>query len=83
LHSLRKPYESGGKTYRFVALVCPACPATFTLADLGAKTYDQVARRAPALPTIVLAGWRQLTVRRLDWTVGVGRRTGDARSAAG
>ena len=37
-----------GKTYRFVALVCPACPATFTLADLGAKTYDQVTKPAPA-----------------------------------
>ncbi len=42
LHTLRKPYESGGKQYRYVALVCPLCPATLTLADLGVKTYEQL-----------------------------------------
>jgi len=42
LHSLRKPYVSAGKTYRYVALVCPACPASFTLADVGAKVYGDV-----------------------------------------
>lgn len=42
LHTLRKPYESGGKQYRYLALVCPTCPATLTLADLGVKTYEQL-----------------------------------------
>jgi ATP-dependent DNA helicase len=46
LHSLRKPYVSAGRSYRYVALVCPACPASFTLADLGAKTYDEVTKAA-------------------------------------
>ena len=31
LHSLRKPYVSAGKQYRYVALVCPRCPARFQL----------------------------------------------------
>jgi helicase len=31
LHSLRKPYESRGRQLRYVALVCPLCPALFTL----------------------------------------------------
>jgi len=39
LHSLRKPYESGGRVYRYVALVCPRCPASFTLADLGLTVH--------------------------------------------
>jgi helicase len=55
LHCLRKPYESAGKQYRYVALVCPGCPAAFTLPDLGFKTYQDMmgsarkprARRAP------------------------------------
>ncbi|MFI0828289.1 DEAD/DEAH box helicase [Streptomyces roseolus] len=42
LHALRRPYESQGRTYRYTALVCPACPAAFTLADLGAKRYDEL-----------------------------------------
>ncbi|MET9379240.1 DEAD/DEAH box helicase [Streptomyces sp. NPDC002992] len=42
LHALRRPYESGGRVYRYVALVCPGCPAAFTLADLGLKTYEQL-----------------------------------------
>ncbi|WP_327072121.1 DEAD/DEAH box helicase [Kitasatospora purpeofusca] len=46
LHSLRRPYESGGRQYRYVAVVCPACPRTFTLADLGVKTYDKLLRAA-------------------------------------
>ncbi|MEU5903785.1 AAA domain-containing protein [Micromonospora sp. NPDC047467] len=46
LHSLRKPYESRGRQYRYVALVCPLCPTTFTLADLGVRTYEQVTRAA-------------------------------------
>ncbi|MEU2507140.1 DEAD/DEAH box helicase [Streptomyces sp. NPDC007863] len=57
LHALRRPYESQGRTYRYTALVCPACPAAFTLADLGAKRYDELtgtgrksARRPPARP---------------------------------
>ncbi|MFD2623163.1 DEAD/DEAH box helicase, partial [Streptomyces chumphonensis] len=42
LHSLRRPYESGGRQYRYVAVVCPACPQAYTLADLGVKTYDKL-----------------------------------------
>ncbi|MFE1318345.1 DEAD/DEAH box helicase [Kitasatospora phosalacinea] len=49
LHSLRRPYESGGRQYRYVAVVCPACPAAFTLADLGVKTYDKLLRPPPAV----------------------------------
>ncbi|MGW4894721.1 DEAD/DEAH box helicase [Kitasatospora sp. NPDC004240] len=67
LHSLRRPYESGGRQYRYVAVVCPACPRAYTLADLGAKTYDKllrpttsatptapVPRRAKAAPTLTV-----------------------------
>ncbi|WP_025618669.1 DEAD/DEAH box helicase [Salinispora cortesiana] len=50
LHSLRKPYESRGRRFRYVALVCPRCPALFTLADLGLKTYEQVRKVAPTPP---------------------------------
>ncbi|MEV4502499.1 DEAD/DEAH box helicase [Streptomyces klenkii] len=42
LHSLRRPYESQGRVYRYVAVVCPSCPAAYTLADLGVKTYDKL-----------------------------------------
>lgn len=42
LHTLRKPYESGGRSYRYTALVCAGCPAALTLAALGLKTYDQL-----------------------------------------
>lgn len=42
LHSLRRPYESAGRQYRYVAVVCPACPHAYTLADLGVKTYDKL-----------------------------------------
>ncbi|MFD8599172.1 DEAD/DEAH box helicase [Kitasatospora sp. NPDC059646] len=52
LHSLRRPYESGGRQYRYVAVVCPACPAAFTLADLGVKTYDKLLLPAPATSTV-------------------------------
>ncbi|MFD7645648.1 DEAD/DEAH box helicase [Kitasatospora sp. NPDC059795] len=52
LHSLRRPYESGGRQYRYVAVVCPACPAAFTLADLGVKTYDKLLHPAPAAPIV-------------------------------
>ncbi len=48
LHSLRRPYESGGRRYRYVAVVCPGCPAAYTLEDLGAKTYDQLTKKARA-----------------------------------
>ncbi|MFD4747728.1 DEAD/DEAH box helicase [Streptomyces rubiginosohelvolus] len=44
LHALRRPYESQGRIYQYTALVCPACPAAFTLADLGVKRYDQLTR---------------------------------------
>ncbi|MFE2941569.1 DEAD/DEAH box helicase [Streptomyces sp. NPDC059255] len=42
LHSLRRPYESAGRQYRYVSVVCPACPRAYTLADLGVKTYDKL-----------------------------------------
>lgn len=42
LHSLRRPYESQGRVYRYVAVVCPRCPAAYALADLGVKTYDKL-----------------------------------------
>ncbi|GGR07142.1 hypothetical protein GCM10010195_72710 [Kitasatospora griseola] len=48
LHSLRRPYESAGRQYRYTALVCPACPRAFTLADLGVKTYDKLLQDTPA-----------------------------------
>ncbi len=47
LHALRRPYESQGRTYRYTALVCPACPAAFTLADLGARRYDELTDTTP------------------------------------
>ncbi|MFE7485705.1 DEAD/DEAH box helicase [Streptomyces sp. NPDC057552] len=47
LHALRRPYESQGRAYRYTALVCPACPAAFTLADLGVKRYDQLTGAVP------------------------------------
>ncbi len=47
LHSLRKPYESNGRSYQYTALVCPTCSAVFTLADLGVKRYDQLAGADP------------------------------------
>lgn len=48
LHTMRKPYESGGRTYRYVAVVCPRCPRTFTLADLGFKTHADLIKATPA-----------------------------------
>ncbi|CAM5661321.1 hypothetical protein GCM10010329_24280 [Streptomyces spiroverticillatus] len=51
LHSLRRPYESGGRQYRYVAVVCPQCPAAYTLEDLGAKTYDQLTRKTRTAAT--------------------------------
>ncbi|MGW1192039.1 DEAD/DEAH box helicase [Streptomyces sp. NPDC002559] len=47
LHALRRPYESQGRTYQYTALVCPACPTAFTLADLGVKRYDQLTDALP------------------------------------
>lgn len=47
LHALRRPYESQGRTYQYTALVCPACPTAFTLADLGVKRYDQLTDAVP------------------------------------
>ncbi|WP_079158576.1 DEAD/DEAH box helicase [Streptomyces caniscabiei] len=48
MHSLRRPYESAGKVYRYVAVVCPVCPAAYTLADLGVKTYEKLSARTGA-----------------------------------
>jgi hypothetical protein len=69
LHCLRKPYESAGKQYRYVALVCPRCPAAFTLADLGFKTYEQMATPIHA-DTAVPDMWQAARARGLtdpDW----------------
>ncbi len=43
---MRRPYESAGKQYRYVAIVCPACPAAFDLAGLGLKKYDHLLKPA-------------------------------------
>ncbi|GGX33624.1 hypothetical protein GCM10010383_74910 [Streptomyces lomondensis] len=40
---MRRPYESHGRSYEYTALVCPACSAAFTLADLGVQRYEQLA----------------------------------------
>jgi hypothetical protein len=61
LHSFRKPYETQGRTQRYVALVCPVCAETWTLSDLGVTSYsdlrvavDTDRRQAPtARPTPV------------------------------
>ncbi|ORT56405.1 DEAD/DEAH box helicase [Streptomyces sp. CB03238] len=50
LHSLRRPYESQGRVYRYVAVVCPCCPAAYALADLGVKTYDKLMGRSGRAP---------------------------------
>nr|WP_239375561.1 DEAD/DEAH box helicase [Frankia sp. Cj5] len=39
---------SGGRPQRYVALVCPHCAATFTLADLGVRTFGGLRRRRSA-----------------------------------
>lgn len=60
LHSLRKPYVSSGKQYRYAVLICPACAGWFTLQRLGLRSYtdlskpvsDRVVPRPPqAAPT--------------------------------
>ncbi|WP_338064007.1 DEAD/DEAH box helicase [Streptomyces noursei] len=51
MHALRRPYESGGRVYRYVAVVCPVCPAAYTLADLGVKTYEKLWPRPTAKKT--------------------------------
>lgn len=54
LHALRKPYESRGRVHRYTAVVCPACPTALTLAELGVRTYDQLAAGTPrrAVPVV-------------------------------
>src|SRR4051812_13182124 len=47
LHTLRKPYVTGGRQQRYVSVVCPTCPGHFTLQDLGLTTYAQL-KQAPA-----------------------------------
>ncbi len=49
LHTLRKPYRSAGKDFRYIAIVCPACRTVTDLAGLGLKRYDQLLT-APAPP---------------------------------
>lgn len=39
VHALRRPYTTGNRTYRYVAVLCPACPRAYTLSDFGVKTY--------------------------------------------
>ncbi|MGW8452449.1 DEAD/DEAH box helicase [Streptomyces niveus] len=51
LHTLRRPYESGGRVNRFVAVVCPACPRVYTLAELGLKTSARL-RSSPPQRTV-------------------------------
>ncbi|OKJ23395.1 DEAD/DEAH box helicase [Streptomyces sp. CB02130] len=42
--------------YQYTALVCPTCPAAFTLADLGVKRYDQLTRKErPGLTITAIA----------------------------
>jgi len=56
LHALRKRYEGPNrkqddKPSFLVAVVCPACPATFTLRDLGQRSYAALmGREAPTKP---------------------------------
>ncbi len=47
LEILRKPYVSAGKTYRYVALVCPRCPSSLTMGEVGAKSYDALLKLPP------------------------------------
>ncbi|WP_131736252.1 DEAD/DEAH box helicase [Actinomadura roseirufa] len=47
LFSFRKPYVSAGKEYQHVALICRACPASFTLGDVGLKRYREALERRP------------------------------------
>ncbi|MDO0911149.1 DEAD/DEAH box helicase [Streptomyces sp. DT2A-34] len=51
MHVLRKPYESAGKTFRYVAVVCPGCPLVYTLADLGLKNVEQLRKATHAVPS--------------------------------
>jgi AAA domain len=44
LYTFRKPYVTAGRTQRYVAVLCPACPGSFLLSDLGLRTYDQLLR---------------------------------------
>jgi helicase len=60
LRALRKPYEPGGRRNQHTALVCPMCPASFTLADLGVKRYDQLHNR----PTRSAAEVQEVPVNR-------------------
>lgn len=47
LHSLRKPYTtSSGKPQRYVVLVCPGCSSSFTLPDLGLKSYADLSHNS-------------------------------------
>jgi hypothetical protein len=47
LEILRKPYVSAGQTYRYVALVCPKCPSSLTMGEVGAKSYDALLQPPP------------------------------------
>lgn len=50
---------SGGRVYRYVALVYPQCPTTCALADLGIAKYADVLKPVPTLLS------PRLTVRQL------------------
>lgn len=50
MHTLRKPYETAGKTFRYVAVVCPGCPHVYTLAELGLKNVAQLRKATQAVP---------------------------------
>lgn len=49
-HALRRPYGSRGRTYRYTALLCPACPAVLTLGEVGVQRYDQLTGAPPGGP---------------------------------
>ncbi|MGH3888793.1 MAG: DEAD/DEAH box helicase [Pseudonocardiaceae bacterium] len=53
LHALRKLYEGPNRTQDdkpsfLVAVICPGCPATFTLRDLGQRSYAALMGREAA-----------------------------------
>ncbi|MFD8213583.1 hypothetical protein ACFV2U_07570 [Streptomyces sp. NPDC059697] len=52
MHSLRRPYESAGRVYRYVAVVCPVCPAAYTLAaESSCPRAPPVTTCAPTWPS--------------------------------
>ncbi|WP_439673384.1 DEAD/DEAH box helicase [Embleya sp. MST-111070] len=47
-HTLRKPYvDPKGETRRYIAVVCPSCPAASTLRELGISSRDLMKQATP------------------------------------